>query len=254
MRISNSHTNSKISEIAEGWFLIITHSQPGLYGLEIQNLRFHPAGLNSELPASRKSNLLRLSKSQSNTPAQARQPDQSFHGGIFINSLQRIPTEWTKEFNSSNFENSGGVKLRGVVGGGFCVFCGGTVDADGAGWCGGDGSGVEPFGACLVVGLLGGVALGPGLAPGAVVDLVRAEQCDPGVFVVLVAPGHVLLDVGAGPFEGLERAGAVRAVLHGAELGLGERVVVADAGADVGLGDAQAGEEVLEGSRAHRGS
>ncbi len=69
------------------------------------------------------------------------------------------------------------------------------VDADYLGWCGRGGLSPESFGVPFVVGLLGRITSRPGFPPGAVVDLVRGEQRDPGVLVVLVVPGHVPVDV-----------------------------------------------------------
>ena len=72
----------------------------------------------------------------------------------------------------------------------------GEVDADDVGGCGCVGRSTESLGMLVVVRLLGRVASVPGVVPGAVVDLVRAEQGDAGVLVVLVVPGDVPLDVG----------------------------------------------------------
>src|SRR5436190_15290793 len=91
----------------------------------------------------------------------------------------------------------------------------GEVDADGPGGPGCAGRLTEPFGVLLVVRLLGYVPLGPGLPPGAVVDLVRREQGDPGVLVVLVVPRHVPVHVGAGLLDRQEGARGGRPVFHG---------------------------------------
>ncbi len=74
------------------------------------------------------------------------------------------------------------------------------------------------------------------------------------MLVVLVVPAHVPGHERARVFDGVERAGVVRPILHCAELGLGVRVVVGYPWPVVSLGDAQVGEVVLQRRRAHRGS
>ena len=128
----------------------------------------------------------------------------------------------------------------------------GEVDSDDVGWRGRVRRAPESLWVLGVVRLLDRVPPRPGVMPGAVVDLVRAEQRDPGVLVVLVVPGDVPLDVGARLFDGREGAGVVRPVLHCPELRFGERVVVAHPGPVVCLRDAELTEEVLERSGAHR--
>lgn len=101
------------------------------------------------------------------------------------------------------------------------VFVGMVVDPDDAGGCWCSGLCSESFGVLEVVPLVDEVAIAVGFAPGAVVDFLGREQGDAGVFVAGVVPGHVVVEVSAGVFEGLEDSGVVRAVFHRAELGLG---------------------------------
>ena len=115
------------------------------------------------------------------------------------------------------------VESLGIVCAGFV---GTVVDPDDAGGCWCSGLCSESFGVLEVVPLVDEIAIAVGAAPGAVVDFLGREQGDAGVFVVGVVPGHVVVEVGAGVFEGLGNSGVVRAVYHRVKLGLGARVVV----------------------------
>ena len=70
--------------------------------------------------------------------------------------------------------------------------------------------------------------------------------------MVLVVSRHVPVHVGSGLLDGPEGTEVVRPVFHGAELGLGERVVVGDSRPVMGLADIEASEGVLEQGRTHR--
>ncbi|SHK45613.1 hypothetical protein SAMN04488576_1562 [Bacillus sp. cl25] len=69
---------------------------------------------------------------------------------------------------------------------------------------------------------------------------------------MLVIPGHVGVHERPGLLDRVEDAGVVGAVFHGAELGLGERVVVGDPGTVMGSGHPVLFEEVFEDVGAHR--
>ena len=65
-------------------------------------------------------------------------------------------------------------------------------------------------------------------------------------------PAEELLAVAVGVLETAETGGEVGPILEGPELALGVRVVVADVGSRVGLGDAEVGEQVGDGFGDHR--
>src|SRR6185312_5304295 len=129
---------------------------------------------------------------------------------------------------------------------------GGDVDSDDGAGCWGARASPEPFRVGVVVSLVGAVALLPALRPSPAVDLCRGEQSDAAVAVLLVVPGHVGGDPGAGGVDVFEGAGVVGPVFHGAELRLGERVVVADSWPVVGLAHTQIEQVVFEQGRPHR--
>jgi len=91
---------------------------------------------------------------------------------------------------------------------------------------------------------------GAGLQDGrgaAIVDIFRGDEGDAAVAMLGVVPGEEPSTVCSGVLDRAEAFGEVRAILQGLELGLGERVVVADVGVAVGLGHAEVGEQ--EGDR-----
>jgi hypothetical protein len=92
--------------------------------------------------------------------------------------------------------------------------------------------------------------LGPGVAQDgracfsptlceAVVQVVRREHPDPAVAVLPVVPLEKRAAMGARVFQRAEALGEVRPILEGLELRLGEGIIVGDAGARMGLGDAK---------------
>src|SRR6476469_1243854 len=129
---------------------------------------------------------------------------------------------------------------------------GGDVDSDDGAGCWGARASPEPFRVGVVVSLVGAVALVPALRPSPAVHLCRGEQSDAAVAVLLVVPGHVAGDQGAGGGDVFEGARVVGPVFHGAKLRLGERVVVADSWPVVGLAHTQIEQVVFEQVRAHR--
>lgn len=66
----------------------------------------------------------------------------------------------------------------------------------------------------------------PNLLPGPVMDLRRSEQVNPRVLMLPVVPRHIFRQIGAGVFEGGEDLRVPRTILHGAESGLTEGLVV----------------------------
>ena len=73
-------------------------------------------------------------------------------------------------------------------------------------------------------------------------DVGGGVKPDTGVAVVVVVPVEEPLAVAVGVLEAPEPGGEVGPILEGPELAFGIRVVVADVGSRVGLGDAEVGE------------
>ena len=106
--------------------------------------------------------------------------------------------------------------------------------------------GMGPVGSFKDGRALGALGLGE-----SIVDIVGREEADAGVVVLGVVPGEEVPTVGAGVFVGAKAVGEIRAVLHGLEMPLGERIVVGNVGARMALGDAQVSHQEGHRLRGH---
>jgi hypothetical protein len=86
----------------------------------------------------------------------------------------------------------------------------------------------------------------------AVVDVVRGQEADAAVTVLVVVPVEERAAVGAAVLGGSEALGKVGPVLERLELGLGEWVVVRDVRPRVALRDAEVGVQMRNRLRGHR--
>lgn len=104
----------------------------------------------------------------------------------------------------------------------------------------------KAFGMISVSGIKHGLPLEDKLSSLAIVDSGGSQQLEAGVMVPLVIPGEELLAETAAILNRTKAVRVFRAILHGFEVGFGERVVIGDVRTAVSLNDAEIGKQIAE--------